>query len=258
MPMCLLTNKNYDIDFLTNFLESIDYTLLNSGTAQPKLNKKTCLTIKVPKPRLKEQTLIATALSDTDALITALEKLLAKKQDIKTASMQQLLTGKTRLPPFNKTHQGTKQTELGKIPDDWEIAKFKTVLKIKHGKNQKEIENNNGKYPILATGGVIGRTNTFLYDKPTALIGRKGTINKPQFMDTPFWTVDTLFYSEINEKADPKFIYYKFCLIDWMSYNEASGVPSLNTSTIESIKQIMPNDKTEQIAIANVLSDNGQ
>jgi type I restriction enzyme S subunit len=101
----------------------------------------------------------------------------------------------------------------------------------------------------------MGRTDAFLYDNPSVLIGRKGTINKPAYIDKPFWTVDTLFYSEVNKKYLPKFIYYKFCMIDWLAYNEASGVPSLNASTIESVQLSLPPRKEEQTAIANVLSD---
>lgn len=77
-------------------------------------------------PALEEQTAIANVLSDTDALIAGLEQLIAKKQAIKTATMQQLLTGRTRLPPFSKRSDGTpkgyKQSELGQIPEDWETS----------------------------------------------------------------------------------------------------------------------------------------
>jgi type I restriction enzyme S subunit len=75
----------------------------------------------IPTPCIEEQTAIANALSDVDALITSLEKLIAKKRAIKTAAMQQLLTGKKRLPPFDQTHTAYKQTELGEIPEDWEV-----------------------------------------------------------------------------------------------------------------------------------------
>ena len=74
-------------------------------------------------------------------------------------------------------------------------------------------------------------------------------------MDSPFWTVDTLFYSEITPGVCPKFVFYKFCLVDWRSYNEASGVPSLNASTIEAVIQAFPTTEKEQTAIANALSD---
>jgi type I restriction enzyme S subunit len=147
--------------------------------------------------------------------------------------MQELLTPK----------EGWVEKELGK------------ALKIKHGKSQKEVIDENGKYPILASGGIIGRANNFLYDKPSVLIGRKGTIDVPQYMNTPFWTVDTLFYSEISEGYDAKFIFYMFNLINWYSYNEASGVPSLNAKTIELIEKYFPKTIEEQEQIAQILSD---
>jgi len=128
-------------------------------------------------------------------------------------------------------------------------------LKIRHGKSQKEVADANGEYPILASGGQIGKAKRYLYNKPSVLIGRKGTIDVPQFMDEPFWTVDTLFYSEILEDNEPKFLYYRFLLIDWYSYNEASGVPSLNAKTIEQIQIPLPPTKAEQAAIAEALND---
>ncbi len=74
-------------------------------------------------------------------------------------------------------------------------------------------------------------------------------------MDTPFWSVDTLFYTEVAEKYDAKFIFYIFNLIDWYSFNEASGVPSLNAKTIERIEKHFPKTKSEQSQIAQILSD---
>jgi type I restriction enzyme S subunit len=140
--------------------------------------------------------------------------------DLKHAIMQQLLTGETRLSRFT---------------ENWTTHRIGEILKILHGKSQRGVEDRNGAFPILATGGQIGTANHFLYDKPSVLIGRKGTIDQPQYMDTPFWTVDTLFYSQVFEPNCAKFIFYVFCLIQWKQYNEASGVPSLNASTIERI-----------------------
>lgn len=147
----------------------------------------------------------------------------------------------------NKNHNSTSSTE-------WINTKIGNILTIKHGKSQKDIITNDGIYPILATGGEIGRTNTSIYDKPSVLIGRKGTIDVPQFMNTPFWTIDTLFYSEINTNADPKYVYFLLSTINWKLYNEASGVPSLNASTIEKIDILLP-PFPEQQAISEALSD---
>jgi len=190
-------------------------------------------------PPIEEQRQIAEALRDTGELIRALEGVIAKKQAIKQGMMQQLLTGKTRLPGFT---------------GEWVPGRLADVLKVRHGRNQREVESPSGKFPILGTGGVIGRTDTPLYSQPSVLIGRKGTIDRPQFRDTPFWTVDTLFYTELAASSDPRFLYYFFTTVDWRSMNEASGVPSLNSSRIESVKiQIPPLD--EQRAIGSALRD---
>ena len=94
-------NPGISIGFLTEFLDSLNYESLNSGTAQPKLNQQNCLQIPVALPSsTDEQRAIATALSDVDALLDGLDRLIAKKRDLKQASMQQLLTGETRLPEF--------------------------------------------------------------------------------------------------------------------------------------------------------------
>ena len=207
----------------------------NTNINQDNLKK---LLIALP-PTAKEQRAIAEALSDVDGLLGGLDRLIAKKRDLKQAAMQQLLTGQTRLPGFT---------------GEWEVKRLGDVLKVRHGKSQHDITASDGKYPILASGGEIGRTNTYIYDQPSVLIGRKGTIDSPQYVDRPFWTVDTLFFTEISSEANAKFVFYKFTMIRWRSYNEASGVPSLNAKTIENIEVTMPS-LPEQTAIAAVLSD---
>lgn len=120
------------------------------------------------------------------------------------------------------------------------------VMKIKYGKNQKKVEDENGEYPILGTGGVMGYANKFLYDKPSVLIGRKGSISKVKYIDKPFWTVDTLFYTEINKnKALPLYLYYYLSQIDFNYYNEGTTIPSLRTETLNKIEIYLPNIKVQ-------------
>lgn len=128
-------------------------------------------------------------------------------------------------------------------------------LKVRHGKSQRDVETPTGRFPILGTGGQIGRTDTPLYNRASVLIGRKGTIDRPQFLDSPFWTVDTLFYTEIDlVLADPKYVYYQFLTIPWASFNEASGVPSLSSRRVEQVKIPLPDVGTQR-RISSVLSD---
>ena len=125
--------------------------------------------------------------------------------------------------------------------------------KLINGKSQKEVETENGIYKILGTGGVIGYTNEYLWNKPSVLIGRKGTIDKPMYIEEPFWTVDTLFYTKINNENNVKWIYYYLNNIDLKKYNEATGVPSLSVNNLNNIKVITPSLK-EQEKIAEILS----
>ena len=108
------------------------------------------------------------------------------------------------------------------------------LVKIKYGKNQKKVQDDeNGKYPIYGTGGLMGYSIDYLYDKPSVLIGRKGSIEKVRYIEEPFWTVDTLFYTEVNEEiVIPKFLYYVMSLMDLSRYNEGTSIPSLRTETL--------------------------
>lgn len=234
--------EGVDGDFVRhNLTHRYDYIRsLSNGGSQENLSGEIVKKIRVGMPSTQEeQRAIADALTDADALIDSLEQLLTKKRQIKHGAMQDLLTGKRRLPGFGTV---------------WNKRRLGDLLSIRHGRDQKQVECDGGEYPILATGGQIGWANEYLHAEPSVLIGRKGTIDRPRYMDTPFWSVDTLFYSEVHRPNVAKFLYYRFCLIDWMRHNEASGVPSLGAKVIESLEIDCP-DATEQEAIAQVLTD---
>ena len=112
---------------------------------------------------------------------------------------------------------------------------------IKYGKNQSKVICNKSSYPILGTGGIMGYATQPLYDKPSVLIGRKGSISKVKYIDVPFWTVDTLFYTEVNENiVYPHFLYYIMSLIDFNKYNEGTTIPSLRTETLNRLEFSIP------------------
>lgn len=231
-----------DQSFLYYVLTDLEPRWAKKGQTGSQMNLNTGLIkgTKVAVPRdPAEQAAIATALSDVDALLAAQDALIAKKRAIKQGAMQELLTGKRRLPGFS---------------GEWEVKRLGDALTIRHGRDQKAVVSHNGQFPILATGGQIGWANQWLYNKPSVLVGRKGTIDRPQYVETPFWTVDTLFYSELKGKNVARFFYYRFCLIEWVQYNEASGVPSLNAKTIENIELACPLPE-EQVEVARVLSE---
>ena len=134
--------------------------------------------------------------------------------------------------------------------DNWENTKIGDCLDVKYGKDYKHL--NKGKYPVLGTGGIMEYVDEFLYSGESILIGRKGTIDKPKYINDSFWTVDTLFYTEIK-KQFPKFLFYCISNINWLKYNEASGVPSLSANNIKNVKINIP-ELIEQKKIANFLT----
>ncbi len=233
-----------DLPFMDSFLTCDPmityYNRVSTGSLVEKqrVHFSQFLEFVLPLPSINERAKIAAILTTQDKVIELKEKRLAEKQRQKKYLMQQLLTGKKRLPGFSK---------------EWKSVRLRNTLNVCHGQNQRNVEQENGVYPILGTGGEIGRTNDFLYDKPCILIGRKGSINKPMYMETPFWTIDTLFYCKIKSGYHPKFLFFKFQSINWNKYDESSGVPRLNASTIGSVDIFAP-EFPEQTAIAEVLS----
>ncbi|MDH5258819.1 MAG: restriction endonuclease subunit S, partial [Gammaproteobacteria bacterium] len=127
-------NKKIESRYLLDVLNyKVEYwkAVASSSRKDPNITSLDVKRFKLALPPTKtEQTAIAKSLSDVDALITSLEKLVTKKRAIKTAAMQQLLTGKKRLPPFDKTHTGYKQTELGEIPEDWDVTSIEDITYV--------------------------------------------------------------------------------------------------------------------------------
>ncbi|MBW4888108.1 restriction endonuclease subunit S [Mucilaginibacter sp. HMF5004] len=200
-----------------------------------KINNAYVLNDPIYVPQKKEQKKIATFLTAIDDKIQQLISKKALLEKYKKGASQQLFAREIRFKDGN-----------GKEFPDWQEMKLEDLITIKYGKDQKAIIRSQGAYPILGTGGEIGRTNDFLYNKPSVLIGRKGTIDNPKYMDTPFWTVDTLFYTEVHENCIAKWLYHRFTIINWYLYNEASGVPSLSASTIYKITIQLPSLKEQQ------------
>lgn len=237
-----------DIKFLTDYLESLDYSLLNSGTAQPKLNKQACLNIKIVLPPLPEQTAIATTLSDMDALIAQTEKLLQKKKAVKQGLMQELLRPK----------EGWVVRRLGEVGDvkmcrrvfNYETEQVGSIPFYKIGTFGKEADafiseelyqNYRQKFSfpkkgdiLISAAGTIGRT--IIYDGKPAY-----------FQDSNIVWIDN------NETLiSNKFLYY---VLQIVKYNTEGGtIQRLYNSILRSAEFICPNLET-QTRITRILSD---
>jgi type I restriction enzyme, S subunit len=121
---------------------------------------------------------------------------------------------------------------------------LEVVAKIKHGKDWKGL--NAGDVPVYGSGGIMGYVDRYLYDKPTVLIPRKGSITNIFYVETPLWNVDTIYYTEIDTlKINPKYFYYFITTIDLMSLDTGSGRPSLTQAILNKIPIPIPPLETQ-------------
>lgn len=135
---------------------------------------------------------------------------------------------------------------------------FNDVLEIKNGRNQKAVENPKGKYPIYGSGGIMGHADDYICEAETVVVGRKGSINNPIFVEEPFWNVDTAFGLTANKDILlPKYLYY-FCKhFDFERLNKAVTIPSLTKSDLLKIEITLP-DILEQQSIVDKLQSVGK
>ncbi|EPI5312972.1 restriction endonuclease subunit S [Proteus mirabilis] len=215
----------------------------------------------------KEQTAIANALSDVDALISELEKLIAKKQAIKTATMQQLLTGRTRLPQFalreDGTPKGTKPSELGEILEDWEVYRFEQNFTIYAGGDVPKdsfsrIKTDAYPYPIFANAiqgrGLYGYTSHKRSKPDSVTITARGYLGHAEYRNEPFFPIVRLLVMEPVGTVDSRFATYAINeLVEFPT--ESTGVPQLTASQVGKFSISAPADVNEQTAIATILSD---
>ena len=124
-------------------------------------------------------------------------------------------------------------------PDGVEYKELQEILKIRNGSDYKKF--GDGDYPVYGSGGIMTYINHYAYDKPSVLIPRKGSVNKLYYVDEPFWNVDTIFYTEINEKIVlPRYVYHCLLREHLEQYNTAGGVPSLTQKVLNRVKIPVP------------------
>lgn len=142
---------------------------------------------------------------------------------------------------------------LGEIPEEWEVKKLKYILKIKNGQDYKNVISDFG-YPVMGSGGQFAYANDFMHDGEVLLLGRKGTIDKPQYFNGKFWTVDTMFYAIAKEGYLTKFLYYTSLTIPFKLYGTSTALPSMTQDDLNNNPVFIPPFK-EQTAISNFLDD---
>lgn len=120
----------------------------------------------------------------------------------------------------------------------WEQGHLSDLITIRYGKDHKKLAD--GSYPVYGSGGVMRFVERPLYDKESVLIPRKGTLNNVIYVNHPFWSVDTMFYTEMRLSNVAKFVYHFVKAKDLTSLNAGSAVPSMTTDILNAMEVIIP------------------
>ena len=222
-----LLTDNIDENYLKFALQSKNvknyFKKFSAGGVQLNLSKKEILNAPIVLPTIEEQKILVNLFKTIESFIY-----LRKKELLNLNSL-------------NKSLFTTMFGDIKTNDKNWEIYYWKDILNIKNGKNQKQVEDINGKYPIYGSGGIIGRSNAYICNENSIIIGRKGNINKPILVKEKFWNVDTAFGLEVkSEKMSYHYLYY-FCLFyDFEIHNKAVTIPSLVKSDLEKIVLPVP------------------
>ena len=135
-----------------------------------------------------------------------------------------------------------KETFIDTANSAWHSGTLNELLSVKYGKDHKHLKD--GRIPLFGSGGIMRYVEKSLYDKVSVLIPRKGTLSNVLYVDEPFWSVDTMFYTEIHKPFAAKFIYYFVRSKDLAGMDTGSAVPSMSSEIIHSMQLNIPDDDT--------------
>jgi type I restriction enzyme, S subunit len=256
--------KGNEPRFVSYLLRTIDYASYSGKSGVPGVNRNDLHEIAVRLPPAPEQRSIASALHDVDNLLGAMDLLITKKRDLKQAAMQQLLTGRRRVPGFSGVPQGSNYSNDGSIPADWRVQKLGDVVEFLDGQRRPVKDSDrakmHGEFPYYGASGVVDYVNDFIFDEDLILLGEDGEnilsrncrlafrvsgkiwVNNHAHVLRPRVGVDIAYLNEYLEN------------LNYGQYNTGTAQPKLNKRVCSGITVLCP-PYEEQCAISVILSD---
>ncbi len=229
--------------------------LVSTGTTRIRINLGELKKLKVPYPSLSEQIKIREYLdhetAQIDTLIAKQEKLIELLKEKRQAVISHAVT-KGLNPNVSMKDSGVEW--LGQVPEHWGVGRLKNVLTIKNGRDYKSVEVEEGGYPVYGSGGIFKRSSDYLYDGISILFGRKGTIDKPLLVKGRFWTVDTMFYSELAKNVCPEYVYFQSLGFPFDKLSTNTALPSMTQEDLLNLGFAIPPIE-EQIAVSKFIEE---
>ena len=211
-------NKNNNTRYLAYLLSTMQLGRLSGQSAQPGLSVKTLSKQIVDVPPLEIQSKIACILRSFDEKIeqnNAINDNLQQQAQAIYASMF-----------------------VDNADPTWQQGHLSDLVTVRYGKDHKKLTD--GIYPVYGSGGIMRHVERPLYDKESVLIPRKGTLNNVMYVNQPFWSVDTMFYTEMRLPNVAKFVYHFVKAKDLASMNAGSAVPSMTTDILNAMEVAIP------------------
>ena len=247
-----------------------NFIAMGGGGAQPNISKEKIISTSMPLPPLKEQERIVAEIERWLSFVDIVEKEKSDLQSticlVKSKILDLAIHGKLvpqdpndepasellkRINPKAEITCGNPQ--YGKLPKGWCLCKISSVVDIVNGKSQKNVESPTGKYPIYGSGGIIGKAMEYTCLAGSTIIGRKGTINHPIFVEENFWNVDTAFGMKANNQILEDKYFYCFCLyFDFSKLDKSSALPSLTKTVIGNLILPIPPLAEQQRIVAKI------
>ncbi|RGZ15845.1 restriction endonuclease subunit S [Phocaeicola vulgatus] len=263
--------KEVLVSYLKVYLEEMSEinSIATRGSAgQVNISLTQSQNMRIPVPPLNEVRRIIEEVSKYDILIDSLKQNITDIQNLiaytKSKILDLAIHGKLvpqdpndepaieLLKRINPDFTPCDNGHYTQLPEGWAICKMKQITSITNGKSQKNVETLNGIYPIYGSGGVIGRANQYLCIAGSTIIGRKGTINNPIFVEEHFWNVDTAFGLKANDAILDKYLYY-FCLsFDFSKLDKSTAMPSLTKTSIGNVLIPIPPYKEQERIVAKI------
>jgi type I restriction enzyme, S subunit len=242
--------------FLFNYLKSLDLSNLNTGTGVPSMTFESYYNLEIQLPSISIQKNVASVLSALDSKIELNNRINAELEqmaktiydywfvqfDFPMSAEYAASVGQPELVGKPYKSSGGRMVWSGElkreVPEGWEVKSLGDVVEIKYGKDHKDV--GIGLIPVYGSGGIMRFGDRAIYEKESILIPRKGTLSNLFYLDKPFWSVDTMFYTKMKVLKSGKYLFYTLERMKLASLNVGTAVPSLTTEVLNKLNTLFP------------------
>jgi type I restriction enzyme S subunit len=246
----VVTPKKIEPRFLYYFLTQVEVTeylntIAEGGTTTfPAFKSDELKDLPINLPDLPTQTAIAEILSSLDDKIELNNKINKELENLAQTLFKRWFIDfefpNENGEPYKSSGGEMVESELGEIPKGWEVEQLCNLLTVKYGKDHKHLSD--GIYPLYGSGGIMRYVEIPLFKQNSILIPRKGTLSNLFYLEEPFWSVDTMFYTEIHNPIYGRYLFHCIKALDIASMNVGSAVPSMTTKVLNELKVLKPNN----------------